>query len=93
MKNRLLVRNLPESATPQALRELFAGLGYEIQEIDFGPNERWRLPPGYAVVVLSRDADPQLAINDTDGKDFEGRALLVEGVKPLKWRYRSERAA
>jgi RNA recognition motif-containing protein len=93
VKNRLLVRNLALSSTPEALSELFAGLGYVVMEIDFGPNEKWRLPCGYAVVTLSDDADYRKAIRDTDGKDVGGRAIVVDGVKPLKWRQRSERAA
>lgn len=93
MKNRILVRNLPLLSTPEALSELFAGLGHVVREIDYGPNEKWRLPCGYAVVTLSDDADYRKAIRDTDGKDFGGRALVVDGVRPLKGRQRSERAA
>jgi hypothetical protein len=80
-------------STPEELSELFAGLGYAVQAIDFGPNEKWRLPRGYAVVTLSDDMDFRKAIRDTDGKDFGGRTLVVDGVKPLSWRQRSERAA
>jgi RNA recognition motif-containing protein len=93
VKNRLLVRNLPLSATPETLSELFERLGHAVQEIDCGPNEKWRLPRGYAVVTLANDADYWKAIRDTDGMDFDGRALVVDGVKPLKGRQRSERAA
>ena len=91
--SRVLVRNLPHSATPDALRAFFAGLGYGIQNIECGPNEKWRLPQGYAVVTLSHNVDPATFIEHTDGKDFQGRALIVDGMRPLRWRYRSERAA
>jgi len=93
MKNRVLIQNLPLSATSEALRALFTDLGHNVQEIELGPNDKWRLPPGYAVVTLSPDADFRAAIKDADGKDFEGHVLLATGVRPLKWRYRSERAA
>jgi hypothetical protein len=93
MKNRLLVSNLPRSATPPALREFFTKRGYDVDEIDFGPKEKWRLPWGYAVVTLSPDTDPWQAIRDTDGKEFDSRILVVHGVRPLRWRRRSERVA
>lgn len=93
VKNRLLVSNLPASATPDTLRAYFVGFGHPVREIDFGPNEKWRLPRGYAIVTLSHQDAIRKAIQDTDGGEFEGRALRVEGIKPLKSRYRSERVA
>ena len=93
MKNRLLISNLPASATADALRAFFADLGHLVEEIDLGPNEKWRLPRGYATVTLSHTHDARKAIHDTDGKEFDGRTLLVEGARPLKSRHRSERAA
>ena len=93
MKNRLLVRNLPPSVTVGELNAFFAGLGHAVEEIDLGPNEKWRLPRGYATVTLSHASDTRKAIHDTDGREFEGRTLLVEGARPLKSRHRSERAA
>jgi hypothetical protein len=93
VKNRVLISNLPESATSEALLALFTELGYEIEDIDLGPNPNWRLPPGYAVVTLSPKADLREAIGRVDGHDFQGRSILVSGVRPLKWRYRSERVA
>jgi RNA recognition motif-containing protein len=93
VRNRILVRNLTFSATPEALRAFFIDLGYHVQEIDLGPNKKWRLPRGYAVVTLSYDIDLSVVIEHADGKDFQGRALIVDGMRPLSWRYRSERAA
>jgi len=93
MRNRVLVRNLPISATSETLRAFFNDLGFLIQDIDFGPNEKWRLPRGYAVVTLPHKVDPAQFIEHTDGKDFEGRVLIIDGMRPLRWRYRSERAA
>jgi hypothetical protein len=94
-RSRVLVRNLSPSTTSEALRAFFAGLGYGygIQDIECGPNEQWCLPQGYAVVTLSHNVDPATFIEQTDGKDFQGRALIVDGIRPLRWRYRSERAA
>src|SRR4051794_39887912 len=93
VKNRVLIRNLPSSATPEAICALFEVFGYGVESIDLGPNDQWRLPREYAVVTLSPDSDVRKAIREIDGKEFQGRTLVVNGVKPLKWRYRSERAA
>jgi RNA recognition motif-containing protein len=93
VESRLLVSNLPYSATPDALRNFFTELGYAVQEVDIGPKKNRRLPPGYALVTLARDVDPHKAIQDTDGREFQGRTLLVDGWKPFNWRHRSERAA
>jgi RNA recognition motif-containing protein len=93
VKNRLLVSNLPFSATPDGVRAHFGARGHSVSDIDFGPNEKWRLPRGYAVVTLAHNDDVRNAVRDMDGSEFEGRALRVEGAKPLKWRVRSERAA
>jgi hypothetical protein len=92
VRNRLLIRNLPVSATPEQLQAFFGEMGYEIQEIAFGPSEKWRLPYGYAVVMLSPNADSSKAIEAAEGKNFQGRALIVDGMKPRRWRHRSERA-
>jgi RNA recognition motif-containing protein len=93
VKNRLLVRNLPFSVTPPEVRSFFTGLGHEVETIELGPNEKWRLPRGYAVVTLAHGMDPHKVMKETDGRDFEGRVISVDGVRPLKGRYRSERVA
>lgn len=93
MKDRLLLRNLPANASAEAVRALFEEATYGVEAVDLGPNDQWRLPRGYALVTLSPGADVRKAIREVDGKEFQGRTLVVNGVKPLKWRYRSERIA
>ncbi len=83
MATRLYVGNLPYSTGDDQLRDLFAQAGtvtsaQVIQDRISGRSK------GFGFVEMSSDAEAQAAIETFNGKDYEGRNLVVNEARPME---------
>jgi RNA recognition motif-containing protein len=72
---KLFVGNLPFSATNESLSALFAGHG-KVESVALIMDRETGRPRGFGFVEMSA-ADAGRAMQELNGKDFEGRALKV----------------
>src|SRR2546430_2330834 len=77
MGNRLFVGNLPFDATESQVRDLIAGGGRTVHSVKIVSDKETGRSRGFAFVDVEDDAQAQSAITDLNGKDFNGRALVV----------------
>jgi RNA recognition motif-containing protein len=81
MATKLFVGKLSFDTTNDSLQELFAQYGTVVSAqviIDRGTNQS----KGFGFVEMEDQAAAQAAINALDGKDFEGRVIVVNVAKP-----------
>ncbi len=81
MATKLFVGKLSYDTTDDTLRALFAQYGTVvsvavIKDRDSGMSK------GFAFVEMEKQEEAQAAINAIDGKDFEGRTIVVSVAKP-----------
>ena len=77
MGNRLFVGNLPFDATESQIRDLIAGGGRNVTSVKMVTDRDTGRPRGFAFVDVDTDEAAQAAITELNGKDFGGRALVV----------------
>ncbi len=77
MGTRLFVGNLPFDATESAIRELIAGGGRNVTSVKLVTDRDTGRPRGFAFVDLDTEEAAKAAIAELNGKDFGGRALVV----------------
>ena len=77
----IYVGNLPYSATENSLRDLFEGYGQvatsKIVTDKFTGSSR-----GFGFIEMPNDSEAQKAIDELNGKDFEGRKIVVNESRP-----------
>ncbi|MGH9785189.1 MAG: RNA recognition motif domain-containing protein [Terriglobia bacterium] len=81
---KLYVGNLPFQATEDDLRDWFANAGVtqsvvQIIRDRFSGNSR-----GFAFVEVGNDTEADNAVQMLNGKDFQGRALIVNEARPQR---------
>ena len=77
MGNRLFVGNLPFDTTESQVRDLIAGGGRTVHSVKIVTDKDTGRSRGFAFVDVEDDAQAQSAISELNGKDFGGRALVV----------------
>jgi RNA recognition motif-containing protein len=77
MGNRLFVGNLPFDATEAQVKGLIAGGGRNVHSVKIVTDKDTGRSRGFAFVDVEDDAQAQSAIAELNGKDFNGRALVV----------------
>ncbi len=83
MGKRLYVGNLPFSQNDQTIEELFAEFGtVEFAKVITIRNSG--RSKGFGFVEMSTEAEAQEAISQMNGKEIEGRNLIVNEAKPLE---------
>ena len=87
MATKLFVGKLSYNSNDDSLRELFAQYGtvetaQVIKDRDSGQSK------GFAFVEMKTAEEAQAAINALDGKEFEGRTIVVNVAKPREDRPR-----
>jgi RNA recognition motif-containing protein len=79
---KLFVGNLPYSATEQQLSELFSQFG-TIVELKLIIDRMTGRSKGIAFVEFSSEAEATAAIEGTNGRDMDGRAMIVNVARPF----------
>lgn len=81
MQVRLYVGNLPFKATTEELSDLFGEFGQVIDAHLVNDKETGR-PRGFGFITLGSKEEADKAIEGLNGKDFQGRSLVVNEARP-----------
>jgi RNA recognition motif-containing protein len=81
----LFVGNLPYTTTSDTLAQLFAGAGTVVSAKVVADKFSGR-SRGFGFVEMSSDEESKKAIEMFNGKDVEGRALVVNEARPREER-------
>ena len=84
-KNKLYVGNLPYSATDESLKQLFTEFG-EITDAKVITDKFSGRSKGFGFVTMQDEATAQKAIEGMNGKDIEGRPIVVNVARPMRER-------
>jgi RNA recognition motif-containing protein len=76
MSRELFVGNLPYSATEESLNQYFSGSG-KVESVKIITDAHTGRSRGFGFVKMESDEGATKAIQDLDGKEYEGRALKV----------------
>ena len=87
MATKLYVGNLSFSITEGELRDLFTPFG-NVTSCNLIMDRMTDRPRGFAFVEMSSSDEAAKAINDLNGKEVGGRALVVNEAKPREDRPR-----
>ncbi len=83
MNKKLYIGNLDWGITNDKLEELFAQFGSVVSANVITDRQTGR-SRGFGFVEMSSDEEAQKAIDELNGKDFEGRELVVNEARPKK---------
>ena len=79
---KLYVGNLPYSYNDDSLRNAFSSYGNVLSASIIMDRQRGR-SKGFGFVELEDDAAAQQAISEMNGKEVDGRALVVSVARPM----------
>lgn len=82
MAKKLYVGNLPYSVTDDSLRDMFAEAG-AVESASVVMDRMSGRSRGFGFVEMSSDAEAAQAIEMMNGKDMDGRALVVNEARPM----------
>jgi cold-inducible RNA-binding protein len=81
MGKKLYVGNLSFATTETDLRDAFAATGQEVAEVKIILDRESGRPRGFAFVEMASDAGAQEAINALNGKEVQGRSIVVNEAR------------
>lgn len=81
MNTKMYVGNLSFDSTEQDLRDLFGAYG-EVTEVFMPTDRESGRPRGFAFVTMDSTDSMNGAISAVNGKEYQGRALIVNEAKP-----------
>ena len=90
MNTKLYVGNLSYNVTEKQLRELFAEAG-SVVTADVIVDRATDRSKGFGFVEMTTEKEAKKAIKELDGKEFEGRVIVVNEARPKKAREYRER--
>ncbi|MEK7655245.1 MAG: RNA-binding protein [Patescibacteria group bacterium] len=85
MAKKLYVGGLPYATTENALREYFSQAG-NVESAMIISDKMTGRSKGFGFVEMTTDEDALKAIEMFNGKDFEGRSLVVNEARPMEAR-------
>jgi len=86
---KLYVGNLSFKTTEQALEELFTTVG-SVTDTHLVLDRMTQRPRGFGFVTMSTADEGQKAIDELNGKEFDGRAISVSEARPKEERPRRD---
>lgn len=89
MANKLYVGNLPYSTTEDILKEMFAAAG-TVSSATVITDRMSGRSKGFGFVEMSTDEEAQKAIEQFNGKDLDGRQIVVNEARPMEERPRRD---
>lgn len=84
-KKKLFVGSLPWSLSGSSLKDLFAEFGEIVEAIIISESATGR-SKGFGFVTFANEEDAAKAQKEMDGKDVEGRKIVVNFAKPREER-------
>lgn len=85
MAKKLYVGGIPYATTEDELKAAFAEIG-EVTSSAIIIDKMTGRSKGFGFIEMANDADADKAINEMNGKDFQGRTLTVNEARPLEER-------
>jgi len=79
---KLFVGNIPYAATEEELRELFAGSGGKVESVRIIADFDTGRSKGYAFVEMATPEEAGKAVQELNGKELNGRAIVVNEARP-----------
>lgn len=86
---KLYVGNLPFSTTEDDLRQMFAAFG-EVTSATIINDKFSGRSKGFGFVEMPNDGEAMKAIEGLNGKDMDGRAIVVNEARPMEDRPRRD---
>ena len=83
MGTKLFIGSLPFSTTEEALKEAFSQAGNVVSATIITDRMSGR-SKGFGFVEYETEAEAQAAIEMFNGKDFEGRNIVVNEARPMR---------
>lgn len=83
MAKKLYVGNLPYSVTDEQLGEMFAQFGQVSSAVVIKFRDTGR-SKGFGFVEFDKDEDADKAVEEMNGKDVEGRNIVVNEARPMQ---------
>jgi RNA recognition motif-containing protein len=81
---KLYVGNLSFKATEEQVAELFSGIGVRPDALSLLKDRFTGQPRGFGFAEIGNDGEAEKAIEALNGKDFMGRALVVNEARPQR---------
>jgi RNA recognition motif-containing protein len=79
---RLFVGNLPYAANETDVQNFFANAGYSVDSVDVMRDRFSGEARGFGFVEINDENQAQAAIQNCNGKELMGRALVVNEARP-----------
>jgi len=83
MTKRLFVGNLPYQTTDQQLHELFSQVG-AVESVSVITDKYSGRSKGFAFVEMTSDSEAQAAVQQFNGYQLDGRAIVVNEARPME---------
>lgn len=83
-KKKLYVGNLSYEITSDQLKELFSEFGDVVDAVVITDKYKGDRSKGFGFVEFAKEEDAQKALEAMNGKEVEGRALVVNVARPQK---------
>jgi len=83
MSNKLYVGSLSYDTTEDGLKELFAGAG-KVESATVITDKFSGRSKGFGFVEMSSDEEAKKAVEMFNGKELDGRTIIVDEAKPMK---------
>jgi cold-inducible RNA-binding protein len=80
---KLYVGNLPFKATEEDVSALFSQIGVQPDQLSLLRDRFTGQPRGFGFAEFTSDSDAEKAVEALNGKDFMGRALVVNEARPM----------
>lgn len=80
---RLFVGNLPYSATESDITGFFTQAGYAVDNVDVMRDRFSGEARGFAFVEINDESTAQQAVQNCNGKELLGRALVINEARPM----------
>src|SRR5258708_33168069 len=87
MASKLFIGSLAWATTDDSLRDFFAGVGTVVSASVIMDRETNR-SKGFGFVEMSSDEEAKAAVEQLNGKDLDGRAIVVSEARPREERPR-----
>lgn len=81
MATKLFVGGLAYSVNDDQLRDFFAEIG-EVKSATVIVDREMNRSKGFGFVEMATEEDAKKAVEQLDGKDFEGRTIVVNEARP-----------
>ena len=88
MATRLFVGNLPYATTDDQLQQMFAAVG-TVTSANVIIDRQTGRSRGFGFIEMASDEDAQAAISQLNGKEMDGRAIVVNEAREKVERPRS----